>query len=658
LTLKDEGVSMTSRSRITARQIREDPAMFRIGLIGLSTAAALMFSAAAPVGAQTSYRQSPLLDAEVGAGRLPPVKERLPATPRVIDNPVGVYGGTLRSGTRERTDSWPRRVIGMENLVLMDREWSKPVPNVAESWAANADLSEFTFRLRAGMRWSDGQPFTADDIMFAAEHVYTNPKLGGVPGFLRSKEGAGKVEKLGAHEIKVTFKGSNGLFLDQLATLNAETFTQYPAHYLKQFHKTFTPNVEAAAKAAGFDDWTEYFTSRAAWMENPDLPVIFAWRITEPFGKGALMQAVRNPWYWQVDKAGNQLPYIDRIAFTVFQEPQVLLLKAIAGELDLHARHINETANKAVLFDNQRRGNYRLFDLSPESANAISLSFNQTYPKDKAKAELLQNRDFRVGVSHAINRQAIADVVFIGQCEPAQTAALPDYPPLFSERLARQYTEFSREKANAALDKAGLGARDAQGRRLAQDGRPVEIGLTIRTDKPAMIDAMDMARRDLAAVGVTARLEVIDRTLLRTRRATADFEVMVDDYSGATQDIFLGARWLLPLDAAAAYGVGWSQWYAKRPNAVEPPASVRRQLALWEEINATAAQEKRISLMREIIDIAADNFFDLGICQERSWYGIVSNRLRNVPDRMIGSFQQGHPKPAMPASFYFAGGAR
>ncbi|MGL5114403.1 MAG: ABC transporter substrate-binding protein, partial [Beijerinckiaceae bacterium] len=447
----------------------------RSRIAGLTLALALGLMGTTSTIAQTAYKQAPQFDADVRDKKLPAVSERLPKTPRVSAASVGVYGGTWRSGVRERMDSWPRRVIGMENLVVLDREWAKPVPNVAESWTVNADSSVYTFKLREGMKWSDGQPFTADDLMFAVEHVFTNAKFGGIPTFLRGKAGAAKVEKLGTYEVRFSFGAPNGLFLEQLSTLNAETLTMYPAHYMKQFHKTHNPGVDAPAKAAGFDDWTEFFVSRASAWENPELPVINAWKIVDPFGKGTLMQAVRNPYYWQVDTAGNQLPYIDRIAFTIFQDEQVLLLKGIAGELDMHARHINEGANKAVLFDNQRRGNFKFFEITPATPNAIQMSFNQNHSKDPAKAALLAAKDFRVGVSHAINRQAIVDVVYIGQCRVSQPAVLPDYTEMYNERLATQFTEFSRDKANAALDKAGLAKKDEQGRRLGADGKPLEL---------------------------------------------------------------------------------------------------------------------------------------------------------------------------------------
>lgn len=609
--------------------------------------------------AQTSFKEAPQLAADAKAGKIPAIEARLPKQPRVVTPAqVGVYGGTWRSGTRERMDSWPRRVIGMENLVLLDPQWNQPVPNVAQSWEVNADATVYTFKLREGMKWSDGQPFTADDILFVFNDVFTNNKLEGVPLYLQTGKGRGKIEKVDATTIRFVFPAPNGLLLENLATLNAERLTLYPAHYMKQFHKTHNPNVDQAAKAAGFDDWTEYFVQRASPWENPDLPTIYPWKVVEPFGKGTQMLAERNPYYWQVDHTGQQLPYIDRIAFTVFEDQQVLLLKAIAGELDMHGRHINEAPNKAVLFDNQRRGNFKFYEITSTTPNAIQMSVNQTLTKNPTMGALLANKDFRIGLSHAIDRQSIVDVVFIGQCKVAQPAVHPSFAALFSEKMATQYTEFSVAKANAALDKAGLTRKDAQGRRLDADGRPVEVGMIIRTDKPQMIDAADMIRRNWAAVGIGARLEVVDRTLFRTRRANSDFDIMLDDHANAGRDIFLGPYWTIPTDAASAYGVPWFNWYTKRPNGIEPPESVRKQLALWDELRASADQAQRFGLMKQILEISTDNFIDLGICQEDGGYGIVSNRMRNVPARMVGSFQFGHPKPTNPATYFFEGGRR
>ena len=126
------------------------------------------------------YKESPLLADLVKAGKLPPVEQRLPANPLVVKpvDKVGKYGGTWRTALRGgQDDAWTTRIIGYDYLVRWDREWTTVIPYVAESWTSTPDATEYTFKLRKGMKWSDGKPFTADDIVFWVTDILNNKDL-------------------------------------------------------------------------------------------------------------------------------------------------------------------------------------------------------------------------------------------------------------------------------------------------------------------------------------------------------------------------------------------------------------------------------------------------------------------------------------------------
>ncbi|MDP9353226.1 MAG: ABC transporter substrate-binding protein, partial [Chloroflexota bacterium] len=312
----------------------------------------------------SEFKESPKL----AGGNLPAVQERLPKQPMVLQpvKSVGKHGGTWNTALKGTSDTaWLVRTIGYENLVrwkpnVKNFTADEIIPNIAESVDMNEDGSEYTFHLREGMKWSDGKPFTADDIMFWYEDVLSNEELTpSVPSWLTAADKPVTVERVDDVTVVFKFAGPSGLFLSRLATPVGEAPTNYPRHYLQQFHKKYNPQVEAQAKQAQLDSWADLFTSKVSAWENPDKPVLNAWQLTKAVGDATQqLTAERNPYYWKVDTEGNQLPYIDTVAYRVTDDVEVMVLQALNGEIDFMDRHINALANKPVFFENQEKGNY------------------------------------------------------------------------------------------------------------------------------------------------------------------------------------------------------------------------------------------------------------------------------------------------------------
>ena len=144
------------------------------------TGAVAMTAMLAVVGPAWAQQQSPMLDAAVASGDLPPVAERLPVNPLVVTpvESVGTYGGNWRSALRGGLDNaWIGRTVAYDGLVRYDREWKQIIPNLAESWEVSADSKEYTFKLREGLKWNNGTPFTSADIAFAVE-LMSEPTYG------------------------------------------------------------------------------------------------------------------------------------------------------------------------------------------------------------------------------------------------------------------------------------------------------------------------------------------------------------------------------------------------------------------------------------------------------------------------------------------------
>jgi peptide/nickel transport system substrate-binding protein len=363
------------------------------------------------------------------------------------------------------------------------------------------------------------------------------------------------------------------------------------------------------------------------------------------------MIADRNPYYFKVDPVGNQLPYIDRVAYEVVQDDQVLLLKAIAGELDMHASHINDVENRAVLWDNRSRGNYRFFELLPSEAADTAIMLNMTH-RDPVMRRIFGERNFRVALSIALDRKAILDQVFVGEGFITQPAIRPDFPLLYSERLAMQHTEHDLAKANQLLDALGY-RRNASGIRLGPTGQPIKFSVLVRNDKKFMVDTIELAVHYWKQLGLDVSMDVAERSLVRQRMFGNQHDISIEDLPGGKQDAFLRPQQLLPIHHNATYGIAWVWWFLGREGAEEPPPNVRRQFDLWSQINATTDQAKRVTAMKEIIEIAAENFYLMGVSAPRTQYGIVSNRMNNVPAKMEGSYWFAYPGPTNPPTYSF-----
>jgi len=616
----------------------------------------------------TEYHEAPMLADEVANGDLPPVDERLPVDPLVVEplDSIGQYGGTWHMGMRGGEDLvWLTRTVGYIGLVRWSSDWTQVVPDLAASWDVNEDATEYDFHLREGLRWSDGVPFTADDIVFWYEDVITNPDLYVTPlAFMISGGEMGVVSKIDDYTVRFNFSAPNGLLLQRLASPNEGMFiTATPKHYLSQFLPKYADSatLDQMVKDAGVDNWAQLFFLRGGpnnsadprW-KNPDLPVMTPWMSVIPAGPDATeVSLVRNPYFYAVDTEGNQLPYIDNVHYSVGSDVETLVLEAINGEIDMQDRHIATVDNRSILTQNQEAGNYSFFETVPSSSNLAVIMLNMTNP-DLVKREVYQNHDFRAGLSLAINRQEIIDLVYFGRGTPAQAAPRPE-SPLYNERLATQYTDYNPELANEYLDRV-LPNKDDQGFRLLPNGERLVIHVeVIPALTPEWASDLQLVQGYWADVGVDMDQIVEDRAVLYERKAANEHDAMIWAGDGGLE-VTLEPRHYFPFSNESSYAEGWQYWY-NNPNderAIEPPDDVKHQMELYNQLKATVDQEQQNELMRQILDIAADQFYSIGIALPGNGYGIVKTNMHNVPAVMPASFAYPNPGPTNTDTYYFS----
>ncbi|MEZ4710718.1 MAG: ABC transporter substrate-binding protein [Caldilineaceae bacterium] len=620
-------------------------------------------AAAEPAVAGQKYTEAPMLAEQVRAGALPPVDERLPVEPVVVEplDSIGQYGGEWFGGTIETNGNFWIRNGGYQQLLRWTPEWDGIIPNLAESYEANDDATEFTFHLRPGVRYSDGELLTADDIMFWYEDVLMNEELTpSIPTWLRNGDDPVIVEKLDDHTVKFTFSGPQGLFIKTATQTQFDVFAHYPRHYLEQFHPNYNDNIEADAKAAGFDTWLDYFGAKSTIHQNAELPNLRPWLMETGIGESSTgrISATRNPYFHKVDSAGNQLPYMDRYIVDIVADNQVLVLKALNGELDYQERFISDPSNKAVFFDNREQGGFDFYELYPTTVNEFIIQFNMNCTDENLR-EIFQNKDFRIAMSYAINRQEIIDLVHVGQGQAWQASPRPE-SRYHHERLATQYTEYNPDLANEHLDKAGYTERDGDGFRLGPDGKRISFIMELDQGRTTYIDAMALIKPAWEAVGVECTVRTMERSLWeeRCRGRSLEFHVSGHRFGGGSGDaVVLDARYWLPMNTGnSMFAKAWAFWY-NDPNdelAEEPPENIKKAMEIYTSIGLTGDDEEQYNRMMQVLDIAADEFYAIGTVLEPNAFGIVTNRMRNVPKVLPNSWIYPTPGPYNPEQFWVA----
>jgi peptide/nickel transport system substrate-binding protein len=609
---------------------------------------ALLIGVIGPTQAQV-YLEAPELAAQVKAGKLPTVEQRLPANPMLVETTekIGRYGGTWRMGMRASADHASLvRTIGYENLVRWTADWSGIIPNIAQSIEVNNDGTEFTFVLRQGMKWSDGAPFTADDILFWYENVLLDPHLTpSIPFWLTSGGKPVRVEQSDEATVKFIFTSPNSLFLQWLARPEGAEPTSYPKHYLSRFHPAH--NAALRGDAAWADKFRSVFgipgtiDDPTRW-QHPDVPTLHAWVLTGAYGEADPLVAVRNPYYWKVDPAGQQLPYLSRVSFAVVKATRDVADLALSGEIDMQTRHVRCCADEILA----ARADYKAVRIIPTETNELILSFNLNH-RDPSLRDVFNSRDFRIALSLGIDRAAIIrDRDWVAW----QPAPLPQSRH-YHDRMATQYLDLDQDRANSLLDGLALDRRDDRGRRLSTGGSPIAFKVITFTE--TRLEMLRQIQKDWLKLGVEMTPELLERQEFTRRVEANEFDATGNGGDGGI-DAIVYAQDYIPLGLDTSWGIPWWYWYENpsNPRARVPPAPVRRQYELYELIKATTDPTEQQALMREILDIAADEFFAIGVLRYGFDDGIIRRGFRNVPEFFMNSWSYPNPAPTNPAQYF------
>ena len=587
---------------------------------------------AAPPASPSRYNEAPMLAEMVANGELPPVDERLPLVPLVItpEEEIGEYGGVWHRLATSASDNQLGGKVGGEHLVRYNKDGSQINPNVFESWEVSPDGSVYTFHLREGMKWSDGEPYTADDILFYYEDVLLNEELtSSFPNWLTIASEPVVIVKLDDYTLQFQFAAPYALFINVLGSLWGDAFARYSAHYLKQFHIKYADEdeLEAMIEDAGVEYWYQLFGQKPDTRRNQDTPSYLPWKLSVPSHNDPLV-ADRNPYYWKVDPEGNQLPYIDSINWSLVDGVDQLNLRAIQGEGDMQLRHITFD-NVPLFMENRERGDYRVMLWQRGQVTDTVLHLNHTN-KDPVLREIVQDKRFRYALSLGINRADIIEAVYLGQAEPNQISPTKT-SSVYWEPQAKNLIEHDPDRANAYLDEIGLTDWDDDGYRLRPDGERLTIVFEYVAVFGAWGDIAELLAAHWKELGIELISTEIDRSLYGQRLSANELDLGVWTGSGEFNP-FIEPRSFVPLVNNYALRQYAYWWDSGGKEGVEPTGDILRVLELWEEIKVTVDEEKQRTLFRQILELNMENLWQIGIATSPPQPVIVKNFFRNVPE--------------------------
>lgn len=623
----------------------------------LAVSCAFIIGAFGSSGEAFGFTEAPMLAKQVKSMALPAVDKRLPEQPVVIkpyDKP-GVYGGTWRRAYLGMTDLNAVRKICYEPLVRWSPSYTI-VPNLARSWDISDDGKVFTFQLVKGVKWSDGEPFTADDILFYVQDVVANKEIFAAPPRWLAPQGTlPKVTKTDDFTVRFEFDKPYGLFLQQLACPHAVALVSCPKHYLKKFHKKYAqePELEALLKEHKASSWGKLFADMSniaqALYGSTDLPSLCAW-ITKVPAPNQRFVLERNPYYWKVDPTGKQLPYIDRIVSELQAHSETILLKAVAGEIDMQSRGLGGMQNSMLLLAGMAKGEYRLVPKVSTASVGLLLAPNLNHP-DPVMRKILSDPRFRKALSHAINRDEINRLIFRGKGIPRQAAPLKE-SAFYSASYAKAYIDHNVGIANSLLDEMGLKVGE-EGKRLRPDGQPFLLLLDVMTGIQSWVDTAEIVASNLKAVGIQADLKSESRELFRMRTQTAAHDIALWPGDGG-MECLLDPRWYFPYNSESLQAPLYAKWYQTRgKQGDEPPDQIKELMKTYDQITVSPSEAKQKELFDRIIKANEENLWVIGLVQQPPDYYVVAKSMYNVPDKDFQSWIYPNPGPIHPEQFSF-----
>ncbi len=645
--------------------------------IALALCAVLMLSSVPALAQETALQEAPMLAQQVAEGKLPGLEERLPAKEDIMIEPVvegiGQYGGSLNINVGD-SGRWTWGPYVEQSMFRFKQDGSGEVePNICKNYYANEDYTVWTIELRKGMKWSDGQPLTADDLLFYYDHMSVpalnadrsqmSPDGEGYYNCFTSKpyncfqvkkDGASiwaKMEKVDTYTVTLTFAAPKYTFPTDAAVDNK--WMVLPKHFYQHY---------VSRKDGVTDDPTFPFISEEQALENANRDFGRSWDKYSSMGKaigyyhwdyyivpqvrsfiatqdnwnkvGEVYELVRNPYFFKTDEAGNQLPYLDSIKVHIINEQDQAVLKAMAGELDYY---LMPTDAYSTIVNATKATHHVMKQAVTNWAFGGAFLLNQTV-KDADKRALFQNGEFRQALSLCVDRELLSATLSNGQAEPAQ-ASVPAGGFGHDEAWYYKWTDYDVSKANELLD--GLtepwDRKAGTFRKMKGTDRELEIIFSVKEISKEG-DYFTLIKSAFEKIGVKLS-EKVDTEINVTILAN-DHEACFETVSCSSPVIRPDE--LVPMRNYRAWYGAYGKWYedgkSEANGGVAPTGDILKLVEDYEIIKYYAGADRDEAVaaaVQDIFDLHKKNVWVLGYLADLPARALVSNQLHNLPETIV-----------------------
>ena len=614
-------------------------------------------------------KEAPTLTALVEAGTLPTLDERMPVeADRFVESvdatgaplSIGTYGGTINMVNGG--GSWDLSRPITESIIHYNTDGSY-YPNVIKSYEHNADYTEWTFKLREGMRWSDGDDFNADDVTFWFYMCH-------VSNFDTKKSWSALVD----YKEKVTVDGEEKEVIYHPTLTKVDDYTVKwtftnpklpadfiengdfkwcwaPSHYLGDLipdsiyvENEYWPatglsdeQVLLNAQAKGIDQATVKDLGKAVsyyFWNVSGIPTLNPYVLTTKEGNNTkdaeLCILERNAYYWKVDAAGNQLPYCDAIYLHKYSEEGQDQLAFRSGELDVVTVGMQDIS--AILTDMGDKAELRTF--SGTNWGSYQVTFNYTI-EDKNYADLFANPKFREAMSIAVDREQVSGLLSDGFLAPAQ-AAPSEGNFGYDAEWEKKWTNYDVEGAKKLLEECGL-VMGADGYYDFADGSDLIVTFYSYTESMNSETAYPVLEQYFKAVGINCANKDL---------AMDAFDQEIDNNTWVAclgPHTSIGGLSLrdrvapfVPIQEAAEWYGEYGAWYASGgTEGVEPTGAMAELLTLYEQWAAESDSAKRDEISLKIYEIHEENLWSIAYLEGVGNYNLISSNLKNFPDNLV-----------------------
>ena len=600
-------------------------------------------------------KEAPMLANLVAAGTLPALAERMPVEKDImveqVVEEVGQYGGDWKMPWTGAGDKWAVGQPTEEALFRFNKDGSGVEPNVARGYEVNADSTEFIIHLREGMKWSDGVPFTADDVLFYWEHMLTKETFGKKiydayysVDPVSGEKALAEITKVDDYTFKVKHKFPSVQFLERVAIDNKWFFAP------KHFHETILPEFVgeekalALAKEWGFADTTGFLkeTGYYFWI-YPQIPTLRAWVAkNDPNGDQFVME--RNPYYWKTDKDGKQLPYLDRIVATKIQDPSQKLLGTLAGDYNLTVFGAQEFT---VLKENEKKGDFRVIPWIQPLWSSAGIQLNQTIDDPNLRG-LFQDIRFREAISVGVDRTEITEIVTNGIADPMQ-ASVPEGLTGYQSGWADQWAAYDPDRANQLLDEIGLTKRDGNNFRLFPDGSDVTITIIEGSNDNAKF--LELLKKYYEDLGIKTNVKIVDQATQQEMKYSNQIPASIENIS--LVNVAFRPDALIPLRVLTPWSIQYGLYVSSEgKEGVKPEGDVALLLEYWDKIKASKSSDEIKKWSDEIIKLHMKNQWVIGYAGQTPTMITAANNMRNIPTNDIWADEFRSLGQAHPAQFF------